>query len=195
MFGKSSIGWIVVGLGNPGRDYDRTRHNIGFRAMDKLADGLGVKLNRVRFQAMTATATIAGQKVLLMEPQTYMNASGLSIQPAAAYYKIPADHVLVMFDDISLPPGKIRIRAEGSAGGHNGLKSIISALGRQDFPRIKIGVGAKPHPDYDLKDWVLGKFSAQDEKAIAPAIDHAVDAVSVVIAEGCEKAAGKFNGL
>lgn len=195
MFGRSSVSWIVAGLGNPGRDYDRTRHNIGFRALDQLADSLGVKVNRAKFQALTATATIAGQKVLLLKPQTFMNASGLSIQPAAAYYKVPADHVLVLFDDISLPPGKIRIRAEGSAGGHNGLKSIISALGRQDFPRVKIGVGAKPHPDYDLKDWVLGKFSALDEKAVAPAVDRAVEAVSVILSEGCEKAAGKFNGL
>ena len=195
LFQKSNISWIVVGLGNPGSQYDRTRHNVGFRAIDALADSLGVKINRSRFRALTATAVIGGEKVLLLKPQTFMNASGLAVEPAAAYYKVPTDRILVIFDDISLPIGKIRIRADGSAGGHNGLKSLISALGRQDFPRIKVGVGAKPHPDYDLADWVLSKFSSREEKDLAPAVEHAVDAVSFYLKNGAEKTAAKFNGL
>ena len=195
LFQKSNISWIVVGLGNPGSQYDRTRHNVGFRAIDALADSLGVKINRSRFRALTATAVIGGEKVLLLKPQTFMNASGLAVEPAAAYYKVPTDRILVIFDDISLPIGKIRIRDDGSAGGHNGLKSLISALGRQDFPRIKVGVGAKPHPDYDLADWVLSKFSSREEKDLAPAVEHAVDAVSFYLKNGAEKTAAKFNGL
>ena len=195
LFQKSNISWIIVGLGNPGSQYDRTRHNVGFRAMDALADSLGVKINRSRFRALTATAVIGGEKVLLMKPQTFMNASGMAVEPAAAFYKVPADRILVIFDDISLPIGKIRIRADGSAGGHNGLKSLISSLGRQDFPRIKVGVGAKPHPDYDLADWVLSKFSAKEEKDLAPAVENAVDAVGFYLKNGAEKTAAKFNGL
>ena len=195
LFQKSNISWIIVGLGNPGSQYDRTRHNVGFRAMDALADSLGVKINRSRFRALTATAVIGGEKVLLMKPQTFMNASGMAVEPAAAFYKVPADRILVIFDDISLPIGKIRIRADGSAGGHNGLKSLISSLGRQDFPRIKVGVGAKPHPDYDLADWVLSKFSAKEEKDLATAVENAVDAVGFYLKNGAEKTAAKFNGL
>lgn len=195
LFAKGSVKWLVVGLGNPGTKYENTRHNTGFRVIDKLAADLGVKVNRSKFKALTVTATIGGEKVLLLKPQTFMNASGLSVEPAAAFYKVPTERILVIFDDISLPVGKIRIRAEGSAGGHNGLKSINTALGRQDYPRIKVGVGAKPHPDYDLADWVLGKFSASEEKALKPALDHAAEAVEEIIRHGTEKAAGKFNGL
>ena len=195
LFQKGSISWIVVGLGNPGTQYDRTRHNVGFRIMDMLAEELGVKVNRSRFKALTATAVIGGQKVLLLKPQTFMNASGLSVEPAASFYKVPPERILVIFDDVSLPVGKVRIRPDGSAGGHNGLKSLISALGSQNFPRIKVGVGAKPHPDYDLADWVLGKFSAKEEKDLGPALEHAAEAVEEIIRNGTEKAAGKFNGL
>ena len=195
LFSKGKIGWIVVGLGNPGQKYEHTRHNTGFRVLDKLSATLGAKVNRSRFKALTDTVTIAGQKVLLMKPQTFMNASGLSVEPAASFYKVPVDHVIVVFDDISLPVGKIRIRAEGSAGGHNGLKSINSTLGSQNYPRVKVGVGAKPHPDYDLADWVLGKFTPKEEKDLAPALDHAAEAVEEIIRSGTEKAAAKFNGL
>lgn len=195
LFAKGSVKWIVVGLGNPGTKYDNTRHNVGFRVLDLVADGLGVKINRSKFKALTATATIAGEKVLLMKPQTFMNASGLSVEPAAAFYKVPAERILVIFDDISLPVGKIRIRGEGSAGGHNGLKSLISSLGKQSFPRIKVGVGEKPHPDYDLADWVLSKFSAKEEKSLAPAVEHAAAAVEEVLKNGFAAAAGKYNGL
>ena len=195
MLFQKNISWIIVGLGNPGSQYDRTRHNVGFRVLDRLADSLGVKINRSRFKALTATAQIGGEKVLLLKPQTFMNASGLSVEPAAAFYKVPAERVLVIFDDVSLPVGKIRIRAEGSAGGHNGLKSLISALGKQTFPRIKVGVGEKPHPDYDLADWVLGKFTAKEEKDLAPAVEHAAEAVEYFLKQGAEKTAAKYNGL
>lgn len=195
LFTKGSVKWLVVGLGNPGQKYENTRHNTGFRVLDKLADSLGVKVNRSRFKALTATATIGGEKVLLLKPQTFMNASGLSVEPAASFYKVPPERILVVFDDISLPVGRIRIRKDGSAGGHNGLKSINTALGSQNYPRIKVGVGEKPHPDYDLVDWVLGKFSAKEEKDLAPALEHAADAVVEIIRNGTEKAAGKFNGL
>lgn len=195
LFTKGSVKWLVVGLGNPGQKYENTRHNTGFRVLDKLAASLGVKVNRSRFKALTATATVGGEKVLLLKPQTFMNASGLSVEPAASFYKVPPERILIIFDDISLPVGKIRIRKDGSAGGHNGLKSINTALGSQNYPRIKVGVGEKPHPDYDLVDWVLGKFSSSEEKELAPALDHAADAVEEIIRNGTEKAAGKFNGL
>lgn len=196
MFFKSgSVSWIVVGLGNPGSQYDKTRHNVGFRVIDKLAESLGVKVNRSKFKALTATATVNGEKVLLLKPQTYMNASGLSVEPAASFYKVPKERILVVFDDVSLPVGKIRCRADGSAGGHNGIKSLISSLGGQDFPRIKVGVGEKPHADYDLADWVLSKFTSKEEKDLAPAISNAAEAVEYFLKHGAEKTAAKFNGL
>lgn len=194
-FQKNAVSRIIVGLGNPGSQYDKTRHNVGFRVLDELAASLGVKINRSRFKALTATVTMGGEKVLLMKPQTFMNASGLSVEPAAAFYKVPSDRILVIFDDVSLPIGKIRIRAEGSAGGHNGLKSLIQSLGKQNFPRIKVGVGEKPHPDYDLADWVLSKFTAKEEKDLAAAIENAVDAVPFFLKNGTEKTAAKYNGL
>lgn len=195
LLGKGGVKWIVVGLGNPGSKYDSTRHNTGFRVLDRLAASLGVKVDRAKFKALTGTATIGGEKVLLLKPQTYMNASGLSVEPAAAFYKVPTEKIIVVFDDISLPVGKIRIRAEGSAGGHNGLKSLNTALGSQKYPRVKVGVGAKPHPDYDLADWVLSKFSAKEEKDLAPALQNAADAVEEIIRSGTDKAMGKYNGL
>lgn len=195
LFKKSTIDWLVVGLGNPGREYERTRHNVGYRTAELLAKEAGVKLDRVKFRGLTRTCTLAGQKVLLLKPETYMNLSGEAVQLAAMFYKLPIDHIVVVSDDISLPVGKIRVRAEGSAGGHNGLKSVISRLGSQDFPRVRIGVGAKPHPDYDLADWVLSSFSAEEEKALAPALEHAAAAVLELIQNGPAKAAAKFNGL
>ncbi len=196
LFGKNKgVSWLIVGLGNPGSQYDATRHNVGFRSMDLLAKSLGVKIDRSRFRALTATCDLGGSKVLLMKPQTYMNASGLAVEAAASFYKIPREHILVLCDDISLPVGKIRYRKDGSAGGHNGLKSIISALGGQDFPRVKIGVGEKPHPDYDLADWVLSKFSALEEKSLAPAISHAAEAAQYAISHKGDEIAARFNGL
>lgn len=193
-FKQSTIDWLLVGLGNPGREYERTRHNVGFRAAELLAQQAGAKIDRARFRGLTASCALAGQKLLLLKPETFMNNSGEAVQLAAMFYRIPIDHILVFSDDISLPVGKIRVRAEGSAGGHNGLKSIIAHLGSQDFPRIRIGVGAKPHPDYDLADWVLSSFSPEEEKALAPALDHAAAAALELIQNGPQMAASKFNG-
>ena len=192
---KTSVDWLIVGLGNPGREYEKTRHNVGFRAVDLLAGEAGGKIDRAKFRGLTRACTLAGQKVLLLKPETFMNNSGEAVQLAAMFYKVPISHILVLSDDISLPVGKIRVRPDGSAGGHNGLKSIIAHLGSQDFPRIKIGVGAKPHPDYDLADWVLSAFSPQEEKDLAPALDHAAAAALELIRNGPAQAANKFNGL
>ena len=155
---SSGCDFLVVGLGNPGSKYWNTRHNVGYAALDALAKDLGVTVDRVKFQGLTAQANLDGHKLILLKPTTYMNLSGQSVQAAAKFYKVPPEHILVLSDDISLDPGRLRVRKSGSAGGHNGLKSIIASIGSQDFPRIKIGVGAKPHPDYDLADWVLGVF-------------------------------------
>ncbi|MBR2896840.1 MAG: aminoacyl-tRNA hydrolase [Oscillospiraceae bacterium] len=194
-FKKPAVEWLIVGLGNPGANYERTRHNAGFRVLALLADRLHVKIDRVRFRAKTARAEIEGHPVLLMMPQTYMNASGLSVSEAASFYKIPRERVLVISDDIDLPVGKLRVRREGSAGGHNGLKSITSSLGGQNYPRVKLGVGAKPHPDYELADWVLGRLSAQEEKVFADVLGHAADAVCAIVRDGTDKAMAKFNGM
>ncbi len=195
LFKKSTIDWLIVGLGNPGREYERTRHNVGWRTVELLAQDAGVKIDRAKFRGLTRSCTLAGQKVLLLKPETYMNASGEAVQLAAMFYKIPIDRILILSDDISLPVGKIRVRAEGSAGGHNGLKSVISRLGSQDFPRIRIGVGAKPHPDFDLADWVLSGFTSEEEKALAPAIEHAAAAALELIRNGVQSAAAKYNGM
>ena len=171
MLGRSSETWLIVGLGNPGWEYENTRHNAGFRALDILAQKLGCKPDKLKYQGLYCQVNYRGNKLLLLKPQTYMNLSGRSAAPLAAFFKVPTDHVIVLFDDISLPPGRLRIRADGSAGGHNGIKSLIQELGGQNFPRVKIGVGAKPHPDFDLADWVLSAFTAAEEKALEPALD------------------------
>ena len=194
-FLKPSCEWLVVGLGNPGKEYERSRHNMGFRAMDILAGKLGVKVQREKFKARTATAVYHGKKLLLMQPQTFMNASGLAVEAAAAFYHVPPERILVLFDDVSLPPGKIRIRPSGSAGGHNGIKSIIYSLKSEDFPRVKIGVGAKPTPEYDLADWVLSPIGKSDLPSVQTALEHAADAALCIIDEGCDKAAAGYNGL
>lgn len=194
---KQSAGcaWLIAGLGNPGTQYAHTRHNVGFDALDLLAEDLHVRVDRIKFKALTGMGEIGGEKVLLMKPQTYMNLSGQAVQQAAAFYKLPADHVLILFDDISLEPGRIRIRAGGSAGGHNGAKSIIAELGTQDFPRIRIGVGAKPHPDYDLADWVLSRYTGEDGDRIRAAIRQAAAAAQVLVQDGVQRAAGMYNGV
>lgn len=191
---KSTCEWMIAGLGNPEPRYDRTRHNAGFRAIDLLADKLGVKITRVKCKGLTATAELAGHRVLLLKPQTYMNCSGQSVLWASQFFKIPPERILVLSDDISLPVGKIRVRAEGSAGGHNGLKSIIADLGSQNFPRIKIGIGEKPNPEYELADWVLSGFTEPEEKLLAPALENAVAAAEETILHGAASAANKFNG-
>ena len=193
LFKSSPCEYLVVGLGNPGSQYEATRHNVGFRAVDALAKEAGVKIDRAKFQALTAQATVGGVRVLLMKPQTYMNLSGVAVKQAADFYKVPPERVLVLFDDIDLDVGRLRIRRNGSAGGHNGIKSIISSLGSQEFPRIKIGVGAKPHPDYDLADWVLSRSTLAEQKLLDPAIEHAAEAVPVIFTQGIERASSQFN--
>ena len=194
IFKTSGCDWMIVGLGNPGKDYEKTRHNVGFRSTDLLAGLLKTRIDRLKFKALTRMVNYNGMKVLLVQPQTYMNLSGAAVSALATYYKVKPERILVIFDDISLPVGRIRIRKDGSAGGHNGIKSIIQSLGTDQFPRVKVGVGAKPHPDYDLADWVLSKFSAQEEKALAPALENAANAALMVLDQGTEKAASAYNG-
>lgn len=186
--------WLIVGLGNPGKEYERSRHNCGFRALDILAEKLNAKVDKLKFQGLYTQTAYNGIKLYLLKPQTYMNLSGKSVVQLSAFFKIPPQRIIVLFDDISLAPGRLRVRAEGSAGGHNGIKSIIQELGSQDFPRVKIGVGAKPNPDYDLADWVLGSFSALDEKAMAVSLENAGQAALAVIDKGVPEAANRFNG-
>ena len=193
MFGKKSENWLVVGLGNPGTKYEHTRHNCGFRAVDILAKDLGCKIDKGKFQGLYGQTNYNGKKVFLLKPQTYMNASGNSVLQLSAYFSIPPQRIIVIFDDISLQPGRLRVRGEGSAGGHNGIKSIISQLGSQDFPRVKIGVGAKA-PEQDLADWVLSGFTAGEEKALAPALQSAADAALSIIDNGIAATANRYNG-
>ena len=186
--------WLIAGLGNPGREYEKTRHNCGFRALDILAGKLGCKVDRLKFQGLYGQADHNGRRLYLLKPQTYMNLSGRSVLQLSAYFGIPPQRIIVLFDDISLAPGRLRVRAEGSAGGHNGIKSIIQELGSQDFPRVKIGVGAKPTPEYDLAGWVLSTFSASEEKALAVALENAAGAALTIVEKGVAQAANRFNG-
>lgn len=194
MFGKSNETWLIVGLGNPGKDYERTRHNCGFRAVDLLAGKLGCKIDKGKFQGLYGQAMYNGRKLMLLKPQTYMNLSGRSVLQLSAYFNIPPQRIIVLFDDISLEPGRLRVRPDGSAGGHNGIKSIIQELGSQAFPRVKIGVGGKPDPNADLADWVLSGFTAKEEKALAVALENAADATLAIIEKGVPEAANRFNG-
>lgn len=179
--------WIVAGLGNPGLEYENTRHNAGFLTMEELAKQCGAKLDQMKFKSDCGEAMLGDVRCLLMKPTTYMNLSGDAIAAATNFYKIPPEQVLVIYDDISLPPGKLRLRRKGSAGGHNGIKSIIAQLGTEEFPRIRVGVGAKPNPQYDLADWVLSKFSEEDMTALQPALEHAADAAKKIVS-------GDMNG-
>jgi len=194
VFGKKSESWLIVGLGNPGKDYTRTRHNCGFRAIDLLAEKLGCKIDKSKFHGLYGQTTYSGKKIYLLKPQTYMNLSGRSVLQLSAYFSIPPQRIIVLFDDISLVPGRLRVRPDGSAGGHNGIKSIISELGSPDFPRVKIGVGAKPHEQQDLADWVLSTFSASEEKALASALENAGEAALCIIEKGVAEAANHYNG-
>ena len=195
MFKKNNNdAWLIVGLGNPGKDYERTRHNCGFRAVDLLAGKLGCKIDKGKFQGLYGQAMYNGRKLMLLKPQTYMNLSGRSVLQLSAYFNIPPQRIIVLFDDISLEPGRLRVRPDGSAGGHNGIKSIIQELGSQAFPRVKIGVGGKPDPNADLADWVLSGFTAKEEKALAVALENAADATLAIIEKGVPEAANRFNG-
>ena len=194
MFGKTNETWLIVGLGNPGKEYERTRHNAGFRAIDILAGNLGCRLDKSKFQGLYGQTTYNGMKLFLRKPQTFMNLSGRPVLQLSAYFNIPPQRIIVLFDDISLPPGRLRVRGDGSAGGHNGIKSIIAELGSQDFPRVKIGVGAKPTSEYDLAAWVLSGFSASEEKALLPALGWAGDAALAIMDTGVSQAANRYNG-
>ena len=192
-FSKGGAEWIVAFLGNPGLKYNGTRHNAGFMAADAMEKKLGVSINKMRFKALTQTADIGGKKVLLMKPQTYMNLSGDAIAQAANFYKVPPERVIVVSDETALPIGRLRSRRGGSAGGHNGLKSVIARLGTDQFPRIRLGVGDKPHPDYDMADWVLSAFKGQDAADMELVAKKAADAVECYITEGADRAMNKFN--
>ena len=194
MFGKKSEDWLIVGLGNPGKEYEKTRHNAGWRAIDLLSEKLGCKVDKAKFQGLYGQTKYAGGKLFLLKPMTYMNSSGLSVLQLSAYFHIPPQRIIVLFDDISLEPGRLRIRQDGSAGGHNGIKSIIAQLGSQEFPRVKIGVGAKPHAQQDLADWVLSPMSASDDKALVSALERAADASLCIIDHGVYESANRYNG-
>lgn len=194
MFGREKGHWLIVGLGNPGKDYAHTRHNAGFRALDVIAQRLNCKVDKSKFQGIYGQTAYNGEKLYLLKPLTYMNLSGQSVLQLSAYFQIPPERIIVLFDDISLPPGRLRVRGDGSAGGHNGIKSIIAQLGSQDFPRVKIGVGTKPSADKDLADWVLSPFSAQEEKALSFSLERAADAALAIIEKGVPTAANLYNG-
>jgi len=186
--------WLIVGLGNPGCRYENTRHNAGFRTLERYCAQSGQRIERMKFKALLGDGTLGGERALFMKPQTFMNLSGEAVRDAAEFYKIPPAHIIVFSDDVSLDVGMLRVRAKGSAGGHNGLKNIIYHLNSEDFPRVKIGVGQKPHPDYDLADWALSRFSTDEQKIIDKVCDDAMQAAACIIAEGCQSAAQKYNG-
>ena len=197
MFFRNNTGgaeWLLVGLGNPGTQYENTRHNVGFLVADELAERQNAPIQRLKFKALTNLLTISGEKVLVMKPVTYMNLSGEAVRQAVDFYKIPPERALVVSDDTALVVGRLRIRKGGSAGGHNGLKNIIQHLGTDQFPRVRVGVGEKPHPDYDMADWVLSKFAGEDLKTITEAIRKAADAVECLLKEGPDRAMNRFNG-
>ena len=188
-----SFDYMIVGLGNPGRQYETTRHNAGFICIDLLAEKHGININKLKFKALMGDGRINGRRCLLLKPQTYMNLSGEAVKEAADFYKIPPEKIVVICDDISLEPGKIRIRRKGSAGGQNGMKNIISHLGTDNFPRIKVGVGAKPNPEYDLADWVLSRFSNSEAKLIKEASDKVIGAVEYMAENKIDKAMSDYN--
>ena len=186
--------YLVAGLGNPGKEYDMTRHNIGFHTIDYIADKLGVKIKKLKYKAIYGECDINGEKVILVKPQTYMNLSGESISEFVKFFKIPTENVIIISDDIALETGRIRIRKKGSAGGHNGLKNIIYMLNSENFNRIRIGVGAPTHPDYDLKDFVLGRFTKDEIPVLEESIIKSYKAVVEIIKRGADSAMNKFNG-
>ena len=191
---QSSNRWLIVGLGNPGPEYAKTRHNVGFRCLDLLAETLGVRVDKAKFQGLYGQTDYHGNRLYLLKPLTYMNLSGRSGLQLSAFFQVPPQRIIVLFDDISLEPGRLRVRPNGSAGGHNGIKSIIAELGSQEFPRVKLGVGAKPHPDFDLAAWVLSTFSAQEEKALLVSLENGAQAALTIIDQGTAAAANNFNG-
>ena len=190
---KPTYDWLIAGLGNPGMQYENTRHNIGFMAVDKLAEKEKFEFSKNKFDAVCGEFNLKDNRILVIKPQTFMNNSGAAVTKAALFYKIPLDRVVIIHDDISLPVGKIRMRRKGSHGGHNGMKDIIELSGKDDIMRIKMGVGAKPHPDYDLASWVLGKFPKEEQENLEKALDISVKAIKEIIARGIDSAMNKFN--
>lgn len=190
---SGSVEYIVVGLGNPDSKYQNTRHNAGFLAIDRIAEKTSISVDRMKYKSLIGIGEIEGKKVLLMKPQTYMNNSGEAVQEAMNFYKIPIEKVLVIFDDISLDVGKMRIRRKGSDGGHNGIKSIIQLCGSENFPRVKVGVGKKPHPAYDLADWVLSRFTEKEREDLSPVFDNSYEAAKLFLENQIDKAMNKFN--
>lgn len=189
----SPVEFIIAGLGNPGTEYEGTRHNTGFMALDELARGKGADVKKLRFKSLTGEAVVGGRRCLLMKPSTFMNKSGEAINEAVNFYKLAPENVLVMYDDISLDVGRTRIRSKGSDGGHNGIKSIILNLGSDAFPRIKIGCGKKPHPDYDLADWVLSHYKKEEGEALEKALSNAVAAAELIAEGKIDEAMNRFN--
>lgn len=185
--------YLIVGLGNPGKQYEMTRHNIGFHTIDYIADQYNVKVNKLKFKALFGEISVGGEKTFLIKPQTFMNLSGESIAEFARFYKVPPENIIIINDDISLDTGRIRVRAKGSAGGHNGLKSIIYQLQSDNFPRIKMGVGAPQHKDYDLADYVLGRFTKEEIPVMEDAIIRASKAAEEIIKNGAQSAMNKYN--
>ena len=185
--------FLVVGLGNPGNKYTLTRHNAGFLCLDMLSDKLNFRIDRLKFKSLICDTTVNGHRCIVMKPQTFMNNSGEAVRECASFYKIPAEKVIVIYDDISLDVGKLRIRRKGTDGGHNGIKSIIYHLNSDQFPRIKVGCGKKPHPDYDLADWVLSEFKKDEQKALEPALDNACKALEHLLDNNIEKAMNLYN--
>jgi len=192
-YATGSIEYIVVGLGNPGRQYENTRHNAGFISLDYIADELGVKINRIKFKSTVGEAKISGRRCLLMKPSTFMNLSGQAVTEAMRFYKLPLQNVIVISDDISLEPGIIRIRRKGSDGGQKGLQNIIYLSGSDEFPRVKVGIGKKPHPDYELKDWVLSRFTDRDKKLIADRLPDIKGAVELIVDGKIDEAMNRYN--
>ncbi len=190
---SSNFDYMIVGLGNPGAKYETTRHNTGFICLDLLAEKYGIKVNKLKFKALVGEGRIEGKRCLLLKPQTFMNLSGESVREAAAFYKIPVENIIVIYDDISLDPGKLRIRRKGSDGGHNGMKNIILHLNNSNFPRVKVGVGAKPNPEYDLADWVVSHFTSAEAKEIKKAAEDAVGAIGIMVTGDIDKAMSRYN--
>ena len=192
-FASSSIEYIIVGLGNPGQKYEKTRHNAGFIALDALSGEHGIRVDRVRWNALTGDGKIAGHRCLLMKPQTFMNNSGEAVVQAMHFYKLQPEQVIVILDDISLEPGVMRIRRKGSDGGQKGMRSIIQLCGSDQFPRIKLGVGKKPHPDYELADWVLSEFTSDDRKKLDAVVGDAVKAVELMVSDQIDEAMNRYS--
>ena len=190
---SNAVEFMIVGLGNPGKQYENTRHNAGFMALDTIAEKNHGEVKRIKYKGLIGECRIAGKRVLLLKPSTFMNLSGQSVQEAMRFYKLPPERVLILFDDINLEPGKLRVRRKGSDGGHNGMKNIIYLTGSDQFPRVKIGVGQKPYPDYNLADWVLSKFTAKELEALRPALENAAAAAELIVKGDVDRAMNLYN--